>query len=116
MGFYTPDMHDQDAQGSEFFKCDFCLSPWAEDRPMVEGHRGSLICAKCLTLAWTEVITNSTGVHLPPEITCTLCLEPRTDLCWHSPARAEAYACRRCVNQSGRILAKDKESGWKIPA
>lgn len=109
-------MHDKDAQGSEFFKCDFCHSPWAEDRPMVEGHQGSLICSKCLTLAWIEVISNAGGVTLPEGIVCKLCLEPRTDLCWQSPIRSDAYACRRCINQSGRILNKDKDSGWKLPA
>jgi len=29
-------MHETNAQGELSFKCDFCLSPWTDDRPMVE--------------------------------------------------------------------------------
>jgi hypothetical protein len=108
-------MHDQDAQGNEFFKCDFCLNPWAEDRQMVEGHRGSLICSRCLTLAYAEVVAGGGGARPPAGTTCTLCLEERTQQHWQSPARPEAWACERCIRQSGQILEKDEESGWKRP-
>lgn len=36
--------------------CDFCGTPWREDRPMIEGHRGSCICGSCLSLAYREVV------------------------------------------------------------
>jgi len=108
-------MHDQKAEGNEFFKCDFCLNPWAEDRPMVEGHRGSLICARCLTMAYLEVVTSDAGETPPEGVTCALCLEDRPQKHWHSPVRDEAWACERCIRQSGQTLEKDEESGWKRP-
>jgi len=112
-------MHDETTEGNQYFKCDFCLSPWAEDRQMVEGHRGSLICSSCLTLSYRMVHVAKQGEPLPAEpitLTCSLCIERHeTRKYWQSPLRPEAYACDRCINQSARILQKDPESGWKIP-
>jgi hypothetical protein len=107
-------MHDKDAQGNEFFKCDFCGKPWAEDRPMVEGHQGSLICGKCLTAAFTEVVhMGGGGEHAGSA--CALCLEVRKDPQWASPLRENARACRRCIKQSAAVLANDEDSAWKRP-
>jgi len=83
---------------------------------MVEGHRGSLICAQCLTLSYQLVINQKAGTKLPPAVTCALCLEYHEDRThWQSPINEAAWACNRCINQSARILQKDAESGWKIP-
>ncbi len=109
-------MHDSSAQGNDYFKCDFCRRAWADDRPMVEGHQGSLICAACLTPAYAEVVNAGGGTALPPGAVCALCLEHREERCWESPLFPGTFACRRCVNQSARILEKDAESGWKRPA
>lgn len=108
-------MHDESAQGNDFFKCDFCLSPWSEDRPMVEGHRGSLICAACLAVAYTQVVVHEIGDEGAAGVKCTLCLEERKQKHWHSPMREEAWACERCIRQSGQMLEKDEEYGWKRP-
>lgn len=108
-------MHDENATGNEYFKCDFCLSPWAEDRQMVEGHRGSLICARCLTLAYAQIVGADSGAAPPEGATCALCLEDRAQQHWQSPLRAEAWACERCIRQSGQMLEKDPESGWRRP-
>lgn len=108
-------MHDTDSNGNEFFKCDFCLQPWAENRPMVEGHRGSLICAPCLGVAFRTVFLLSAGITVPEAIICKLCLEHHDTPHWQSPVAPETHACKRCVNQSARILQKDPEAGWKIP-
>lgn len=108
-------MHDTDSQGNEFFKCDSCLSAWSDDRPMVEGHRGSLLCAPCLSVAYDHVVLQGAGETLPPGITCVMCLEPRKDPCWQSSARPEVFVCLRCIKQSARVLEKDPESGWKRP-
>lgn len=108
-------MHNTDADGNEFFLCDFCHSPWSEDRPMVEGHRGSLICARCLTVAYRSVLLAGEGE--PGE--CTLCLQYREEPCWTSPledpTHGAARACGRCIAQSARVLEKDPDSGWKAP-
>ncbi len=107
-------MHDTDAAGNEYFKCDFCGSPWAEDRPMVEGHRGSLICAPCLTLAYDAVVNRGHAASPPAGVTCTMCLEVRKDPQWISPSRG-SLVCLRCIKQSARMLEKDADSGWKRP-
>ncbi len=109
-------MHDTDKDGNEFFKCDFCHQAWAEDRPMVEGHRGSLICGPCLTIAYRLVHLQESGIRTQPEQVCTLCQQHHDTLHWQSPAFDEAVACARCIKQSSRVLQKDVESGWKIPA
>jgi hypothetical protein len=108
-------MHDSSASDNDYFKCDFCRNPWADDRPMVEGHRGSLICAHCLTVACAQVLVLKAGSHVAENITCALCLEHHDTLHWESPLFPGTFACKRCINQSGRILQKDAESGWKMP-
>lgn len=108
-------MHDTDAQGNEFFKCDFCREPWAENRPMVEGHRGSLICCNCLTVAYTAVWLHGIGISVGEHVNCSLCLAHHESLHWESPLHPGIYACKKCINQSGRVLQKDAESGWKLP-
>ncbi|MBY0307762.1 MAG: ClpX C4-type zinc finger protein [Phycisphaerales bacterium] len=107
-------MHNTDADGNEFFICDFCRRPWAEERPMVEGHRGSLICAPCLTVAYTELVHLHLGAERAGTV-CTMCLENRSQPQWESPLFAEAHACVRCVRQAAGVLSKDPESGWKRP-
>lgn len=109
-------MHDSDAEGNEFFKCDFCRRPWADERPMVEGHRGSLICGSCLTVAYTDVVLGGGGAELPGDATCRLCLEERKGACWQSPLHETEWACERCIRQSAGVLGKDKESGWTKPS
>lgn len=109
-------MHDASAQGNDFFKCDFCLSGWSEDRPMVEGHRGSLICVRCLTLAYTQVVVHDAGEAPPGGTTCALCLEERSQKHWHSPLRETAWACERCIRQAAQMLEKDPESSWTRPS
>jgi len=108
-------MHDPNAEGAEFFKCDFCASPWSEDRPMVEGHQGSLICGPCLTLAYAALAVQESG-EAPGGWTCTMCLEERKQAGWRSPAREEAVVCLRCVKQAATQMEKDPETPWARPA
>jgi len=109
-------MHDADAEGNEFFKCDFCRASWSEDRPMVEGHKGSLICASCLTLAHAEVVARDGGEPFGEHDACTLCLMHREGMTlWRSPAEDRAAACRECVVRAGVMLAKDPDYDWSPP-
>lgn len=94
--------------------CDFCRTEWTEELPLIEGHHGSIVCGKCLTVAYTQVVlhTQSTG---QPGYTCTMCLEQRPDISWESPMYPEAVICKRCINLAAGALSKDKESGWTRP-
>lgn len=117
-------MHDPAHEGTPaFFICDFCRQPWSEQRPMVEGHKGSLICASCLSVAYRSVALDGMPSLLPAPgehpwggLVCTLCLEERSQPAWRSPMHEEAIVCLRCVKQSATTLEKDPDYGWERPA
>ena len=110
-------MQDTNALGELVFKCDFCTMPWDENRQMVEGHRGSLICSQCLSIAFTELVHLDSGYTPAKDETCILCLESERDgLHWRSPLDEATIACRRCVKQSAGVLHKDPDIAWKKPA
>lgn len=93
--------------------CDFCRAPFA-DAPMIEGHQGSLICLKCLTVAYSELVIHKRGGENSGS-KCRMCLEERKDPLWESPLEAGALVCNRCVKQAATALDKDPESGWTRP-
>lgn len=87
---------------------------------MVEGHKGSLVCARCLSAAWAVVSAGGGGAGAVGGVgadrcACTMCLEQRSGPRWESPLFAEAVICLRCVKQAARTLEKDPESGWRRP-
>ena len=95
------------------FLCDFCLRPWDGSFPLVEGHKGSLICGRCLTVAFTELATApepTSKTH-----TCTLCLAEQSAPGWQSPA-TDAWICRTCTKRSAGYLHNDPDWDWKKPA
>ena len=95
--------------------CDFCHAEWVEELPLVEGHHGSVVCGKCLTVAYRAVV--QAGINSGPEGSkCTMCLETRDEPAWQSPMYPEAVICKRCINLAAGALSKDKESGWVRPA
>ncbi len=103
--------------GQIIFRCDFCTMTWDEDRPMVEGHRGALICSQCLSIAFMELVYLDSGYTPGPRETCRLCLETqREGLHWQSPVDGSVIACKRCVKQSAGVLHKDPDNAWKKPA
>lgn len=96
---------------------------------MVEGHRGSLICGRCLSRAYSQVMVRNQGVVVPEHVACTMCLMNKSGDYWQSPARVEATPvgvdvhpepgaciCRWCIEKSAGMLAKDAESGWVKPS
>lgn len=110
-------MHDEASDGEITFRCDFCRSAWDENLAMVEGHRGSIICGRCLAVAYAELVHLRSGRPCQPEEKCILCLEEqRTDLHWESPVYPGVLACKRCVKQSAGVLHKDKDIAWAKPA
>ena len=109
-----PETNEDNVQMSDVL-CDFCHGEWTDDIAMVEGHRGSAICGKCLLVAYTDVVMEEHNTA-PEGYTCTLCLEVREDNGWASPVYDEAAVCRRCLKQAGAILHKDDLHAWKKPS
>lgn len=109
-------MQDESDPNTVVFRCDFCQSPWADDLAMVEGHRGSIICGRCLSVAFAELVHLRSGRPVQPEEKCVLCLEEdRLDTHWESPSHPEVLACKRCVKQSAGVLHKDRDMAWTKP-
>lgn len=107
-------MHDTNAEGNDYFKCDFCHQSWSDERPMIEGHQGSLICAKCLSTAYSEVVYHEHGQE-NIAAKCGMCLETRSENKWASPMYPEAIICRRCIKQGAVTMERDEEMNWKRP-
>ncbi len=122
-----PGSQPEDMAAQDFI-CDFCGQCWAEDRPMMEGHKGSLICARCLALAYAALIVRNTGVVIPEHIACTMCLLNKSGDYWQSPLRVTAEPegidnhpepgaciCRWCTEKSATMLEKDPSAHWTKP-
>ena len=96
--------------------CDFCAQPWTHERFMVEGHRGSCICANCLTIAYADLVYAKHTADLEHRETCSLCLERHDERRYYrSPLREEALACSTCVKRAAGVLHKDKDTPWTKP-
>ncbi len=116
-----PGTDEHDVKMSDVL-CDFCHREWTEDVPMIEGHRGSCLCGRCLSVACAEIVHGRGGPDA--DYTCTMCLEAAGDRAalgrggepgWRSPLRPEAAVCRRCVELAAKALEKDPDSGWTRP-
>jgi ClpX C4-type zinc finger len=118
-----PGTNPDDVQMADIL-CDFCRREWTEALAMVEGHRGSVICGECLSLAFDaigrteaagEQAADGRGADASEAPTCRMCLESKREKMWPGPMDASALACRRCIRQSAGMLEKDAESGWRRP-
>lgn len=94
--------------------CDFCGTEWGDDTPIVEGHQGSCVCGKCLSVAWRALVGEKMN-DAPDGGSCTMCLEERSDPLFRSPIREEALICRRCVRLAARALDIDPDHAWTKP-
>lgn len=90
--------------------CDFCGTDWDEKLPMIEGHRGSVLCLACLTKALNATVVNQ------EELKCTLCLRdlPVNMPRWQHPAsphraNAGATVCHDCLQQAAKAFADDTD-------
>ena len=95
--------------------CDFCGTDWDQVSPMVEGHRGAVICLACAKLALAGENTS------PDDFTCTLCLGPQTagEGWWRSDdppaaANADAAVCASCIQQVAEAFDKDRSVDFSI--
>jgi hypothetical protein len=96
--------------------CDFCSRVWDQEGSeiMVEGHQGSLICLKCLSMAYAAVVLHGDGKDNLGKM-CVMCLEERNQPEWESPVNDGKRVCLRCMKQAATALEKDAETGWKRP-
>ena len=81
---------------------------------MIEGHKGSLLCMKCLSAAFAAVVHHGAGEDQRGK-TCTMCIEERSQVQWESPVVDDKRVCLRCIKQAATALEKDPETGWKRP-
>ncbi len=94
------------------FLCDFCGEEWTDERPMVEGHKGSLICGACLRQGYRLVVVR--GLNAAEEgYSCALCLLTKAEPAW--TGGTGAVACRWCLDKSAAMLERDPDYGWKKP-
>ncbi|MCA9297965.1 MAG: hypothetical protein KDA28_02800, partial [Phycisphaerales bacterium] len=84
------------------------------DRPMVEGHKGSLICHACLGLAHRELVVMSSDWRPADDASCTMCLMTKPIPHFASPLN-EALICHECVVRAATTLRKDPETSWAAP-
>ncbi len=117
-----PGIDESNVQMSDVL-CDFCHRQWTEDEPMIEGHHGSCVCGKCVTLAYAQVVLNGDSTA-PADFKCPMCLEATADRealerggerGWQSPLHDEAVICERCINLAAESLHKSKDWGWTKP-
>lgn len=81
---------------------------------MVEGHKGSLICGPCLSLAYRAVVLGGAPL-MEDHSSCAMCLMHKREPSWQSPANPEAWICTWCVEKSAGMLEKDPETAWVKP-
>ncbi|QOJ17635.1 MAG: hypothetical protein HRU76_08585 [Phycisphaeraceae bacterium] len=115
---------DPDNVRMEDVLCDFCHRQWSADLPLIEGHQGSCLCGRCLSVAYAEVVLRNIG-SAPAGYHCTMCLESGFDRealgradepGWQSPAHPDACICRRCIELAAKALEKDPDFTWRRPA
>jgi hypothetical protein len=94
--------------GALIISCDFCRTDWNGQSPVIEGHRGSIICLECLKLALDSLTTG-------PTFKCILCLReplPATLPRWHHSNTPTTFACEGCIHQTADVFDRDPDIDW----
>src|SRR5215468_443404 len=89
--------------------CDFCAIDWDGSSPVIEGHRGSIICLECLKIALDGLEPAASDYQ------CVLCLResiPSTLPRWSHRNRPSTCACRNCVHQAAEVFDADPDIPW----
>lgn len=98
--------------------CDFTGIDWDEEIPMIEGHRGSIICLDALVKAVDG------ASEVTEEVECTMCRRKKQppERMWqptesHENANPAAAICWDCIQQADRSFSRDPDTEWerKIP-
>ena len=98
----------REVEGGIIITCDFCGMDWDQEKPMVEGHRGAVMCLDCVKVALSAMADSPDG------FTCTLCLssrEPGEPLWKPTPVATgnpKAVACGSCIDQTAEAFGKDR--------
>jgi len=89
--------------------CDFCRTDWDGSSPVIEGHRGAIICLECLKLSLDSLTPAGETFK------CVLCLReplPATLDRWSHPENPTTYACRDCIHQTADVFDRDPDIDW----
>jgi hypothetical protein len=93
--------------------CDFCRTDWNGQDPVIEGHRGAIICLECLKLAIDALAPAG------EKFKCIMCLReplpPAMDR-WHHPQNPATFACRDCIRQTADVFDRDPDVPWNWSA
>jgi hypothetical protein len=95
--------------GGLIVSCDFCGVDWDGRSPVIEGHRGSIICLECLKTGLDGLSTGDQPYQ------CTLCLRqpiPPAIPRWHHPSHPRTFACRDCIQQTADVFDRDVDVPW----
>ncbi len=93
--------------------CDFCGADWDMVKPMIEGHKGSILCLDCLSRAIDQAAAAERA------FACTLCLVDREPPMkrWSGPRPTAgddpAQVCWDCLQQADRTFARDADTDWQ---
>ena len=102
--------------------CDFCHRAWTEREPFLEGHRGTHICGKCLSVACAEI--DADGPNVVTSFFCRMSRESDEDRAamnrgdergWQSPVDPEACVSRMCIRMAAAALERDADFEWVRP-
>ena len=102
--------------GGIVISCDFCGTDWDEVVPMIEGHRGSVLCLSCLKAALDLTQPASEAFE------CTLCLshKPAEKKRWIHPQpqpspglNPDAVLCWDCIRLAAKGFHKDAEVDFR---
>ena len=103
--------------GQVVISCDFCGTDWDQVRPMIEGHRGSVICLDCVK----QAIADESAP--PSQYSCTMCIRDQlpTKLKQWEPnprpqaANPTAIICHDCLQQASQAFHRDNDVPWSKP-
>lgn len=95
--------------GGLIVSCDFCGTDWDGQSPVIEGHRGSIICLECLKAALKGLAASEDKYQ------CVLCLREGilpTVKRWSHPNHPDTFACQSCIQQAADVFDKDPDVQW----
>jgi hypothetical protein len=112
----NPNNMQRTEDGGIVISCDYCGTDWDEQLPMIEGHRGSVLCLECLKCA----LDNARPAD--DTIDCALCLSasPAGTKHWRHPdpkpsdgLNPDAILCWDCIRLAAKGYHKDPDIDFR---